>query len=959
MASPLAAEVVLSNALVSWCHALVQIRDPWLSQQIQDATHSPAARQELASWLALRHIQHLGDAHWFLADAWAGQQALEFIRWISQFTPPYKSEQQIEALFRQAPELALQLEDAYLKLDLTALIDEEGSLSTAQILAAQGVEISDEILTWSQQLDIWQALDGLPNPLQEEDALYLPAAADQVNALELILVLHALQYWDDQQAQTWLALFVSQILADYQKLTDFITDVWRIDGWLLEESQWDLEAETYPEALKIATRACQTAGLPAWSKLAVEAPAYPWPAQTSLGERYALNVRACEYPIYMSDFQQPKQMAQDYWPSVSDDLVQDWQVKDAHAVKQLLYWLAGQGHRYLWQLEHQEIRLMDTEQRQAWCEEQGEADQGYAHLMLTFAEQPHLDVAAWDWIRMADIALAAYMAAWFDQATYRTFALTSVYLLAQTYTDWSSMRAAYLRGRSLWAQQDLTAAHTLYARSWDQLNAWPWNPFALAWPYPDHMQAEVDQALADFSAGLTHPEILPTLVASLRDDALLAHLPLQGLAAAHLPISKQRIQEGRSYLQEVLHFNVEDTQLPMTEAHLPLLTRFWVHTQVEHLDQLTQMPASFPRLPDNLRPSDEHLALWQQTQKALSQLKNQTSGVYLAEKYSFYLLKAWESQTFTAEALAALLQQTQDYLHTKYQDAQGLLTAWLAWEQVLGQDDEHPLVRELTWHQQDIGSLFHWLPWPKRQQEVAPAWGHLNTHELARLNLCAPLTGPQWQWPQVGQNVRNQDVHQWLSESYLLHDAQELNHFLGFLRDAGDRQDFIVNYAPFTLNATRLQMELEHFEQQTQLSMEDKVHQQRLRMVQHNALGINDLDLTAWDVAQMIDLAIAGYQIGWLTHMQLEHWLETGCQLAGQQYAGWVEYAEALLAGFYFFASDPDEHHQQLEHFSRRILTLLIGLPPLYGVWLTLPWVGHQAFPSASILHTSPSRLLH
>lgn len=131
--------------------------------------------------------------------------------------------------------------------------------------------------------------------------------------------------------------------------------------------------------------------------------------------------------------------------------------------------------------------------------------------------------------------------------------------------------------------------------------------------------------------------------------------------------------------------------------------------------------------------------------------------------------------------------------------------------------------------------------------------------------------------------------------------------------------------------------------------------------MKHNSLGINDVDLTAWDMVQLVDLAVAGYQLDWLDDAQLKGWLAKVRQLIIEEYYGWEDFARALLAGYNFFMNESEQRAELLETFSQRLLSLLIAVPPQVGLWYTLAWPGERAreWNQASTALTTAKQRLH
>jgi len=106
--------------------------------------------------------------------------------------------------------------------------------------------------------------------------------------------------------------------------------------------------------------------------------------------------------------------------------------------------------------------------------------------------------------------------------------------------------------------------------------------------------------------------------------------------------------------------------------------------------------------------------------------------------------------------------------------------------------------------------------------------------------------------------------------------------------------------------------------------------------------------MAAWDIAQAVDLAIAGRQLGWLEEGEFGSLLERAHALAAEHYSGWEAYACGLYAGFSFFMGDTPEREAFLSSFRQVLVAWLAGSPALAGPWASLD------FPGARPRHWAP-----
>ncbi|WP_162299639.1 YbeU/YbeR family protein [Marinospirillum perlucidum] len=745
-----------------------------------------------------------------------------------------------------------------------------------------------------------------------------------LTSIQVIQALDRLHWLDADESQAWLGLFARRLQQTFPQAAA-----------LLEE----LESKNYPQ---VRLQKLQAADWTRWHE-ELDIPWIACPDRVTLPPElqvrstpigYALAVRSSSFVIYRQPLKDPESLRERFWPDVKSTLNTYWQVHTANDCLQLIFWLGGQGQRYAWQLDYQWLRTAEEEDKSNWYRELPEGFEGYAQLLeeKVATGGDELDVAAWDWVRMADLALAGYLAGYLSATQWRSFALVALWLLRSRYSSWEALADSYLLGYQLWqTQTDFSLSPELEV-TWQQLLTLPFSPLkqldwqALSLDHPDFRDA-----LSFYSQQLDDPLMLGSLLASLRDDVSL----LTGLALDDLPSSRKN--EARDYLFAGLDIH-PDEQLTAT------LARFWQPGRVHHYDQLAlnSRVGKQPLLPDNLAAVEAVWETWREQAPQLAQLVAHPAGIIMAEKYAFYLVKALETDHYPLEEIQQLALALKDYLSWHYSSALDLLQAWQAWDRVLGQDsEERPLSNELNWHLQDAGSLFRFLPWKRPPARLVEPGKPVSEADLATLNLVGPLTGLHWSWPEKLPQHPRQELKNLLQDTHLFQDAGDLKDYLNHLLVAGDRQEYMIVFSPFTLNSQRLEHEIEA-QQQEGRDDEQEGYYQRLLRVRDNVLGVNDVDLTAWDMAQLVDLAVAGYQLDWLSDAELREWLGKARSLITREYTGWSDFAQALLAGYNFFMHETEKREELLEVFSQRLLSLLIAVPAQAGLWYTLAWPGDR-----------------
>lgn len=763
------------------------------------------------------------------------------------------------------------------------------------------------------------------------------------NALLVLSAMQRLHWLDVAESRAWQACFalrLQQQCATPAILLQQLTQQGLSAARLKHLQQADLSCWQQP--------ICGEQGVLHLDQLLRQLPEPLQVRKTPLG--YALAVRSSSFVIYRQPLNERESLRQRFWPDVEATLNEYWQVHSASDCRQLLYWLGGQGQRYAWQLDFLWLQQASEEDREVWHKELPEGYESYGELLETRDPDAGMDVAAWDWVRMADLALAGYLAGYLTQTEWRTFALVAVWLLRTQYDSWQQLAESYRLGYSIWQTQTEFSLSPELEQTWALLFESPFSPIhqldwnALSLDHPDFRDA-----IHQYSVGLDDPLLLACLVASLRDDACL----LTGLEPQGLPES--RSSEARDYLFAGLDIHPDET---LTST----LARFWQPGRVHHYDQLAlnSRTGKKPLLPTNLAAVPEVWDAWLEQAPLLADLVKHPAGIVMAEKYAFYLVKALETGHYPESEVRQLALALKDFLSWHYAAALPLLKAWQGWDEVLSLGgEEKPLQSELNWHLQDPGSLFRFLPWKRPPARFTEPGKPVSEADLAIMNLVGPLTGIHWSWPEKLPAWPREELKNLLQDTHLFQDGDDLKDFLNHLLHAGDRQEYLIAFSPFTLNPARLDVEIDTHEQEER-DEEQEAYYQRLLRVKSNALGINDVDLTAWDMVQLVDLAVAGYQLDWLNDEELQEWLARVRQLITAEYNGWADFSRALLAGYNFFMNESENRAELLEVFSQRLLSLLIAVPPQAGLWYTLAWPGERARDwnqAATSLSTTKRRL--
>lgn len=746
--------------------------------------------------------------------------------------------------------------------------------------------------------------------------------AQLLAALELVALAGAAEWLPEERARGWVLRLADSITADHADLDawlDALLHARSAEGWVRgDDGFWD---------------ACE-----ALSALEHEGEGITWPfiAEWVARERHdfrlwpdapgerAWRLHAAFAPVVALP------AAPHDWPEAATWLEEVWQIGGRDDLIRCLLWLAGQGHRQAWDLDATRLLQADAAERQAWLEALPGPDAAYGRVLLTFLTQGEpLEWAAWDWLRLVDLAWAGACLGWLDAREAEAFATHATELTQHRYSDWSALVRAYQRGRSLFEGRNRLSA---LERDWRLLLQSPVSPWRTA------LQeligpAERDAARRAMAEWRRAPRHWVLALAAVREPELATR---QGPPAA---VPATRREDALHYLDETLGLHPEEG----AEA----LTRYWLPAQAHHLNQLAA-DAAHGALPSPEtsfgRPGPADL----ECRDALRQASRHAATIHMAEKYAFYLQMAMDTEAFEAAALDRLAEALRSTLCRFYPDARRLLEAWVHWEALLPEAEQPSLTAEVRWHLEDPGSPFHWLDW--RSGEWHEPGPRPTLSRFTAMALVGPLNTPAWGDPPLESAREAVSIREWVDDHYGINGPAELREFLDFLLEAGDRQEYQINYAPYTLNTARLASEIAMLES-GQCSEEDRNHLLRLHRVRDNEDGCNEADMTAWDLAQAVDLAIAGRQLGWLEPAAFGAVLERAHALAAARYSGWETYARGLYAGFSFFMGETPERETFLAGMRQALVAWLTGAPPLGGPWASLD------FPGARPRHWAPMHI--
>lgn len=739
--------------------------------------------------------------------------------------------------------------------------------------------------------------------------------ADQLlGALEWAALAGAAGWLEKPQAEAWAQCVIARIaheFSDFRAWLSACRQALSASGW--QSGADDCFVDAYQA---LATLEAEEEGV-TWEQMRLalgDSPKAPlWPEQPE-----AQSYRLCallrpviSYPASAAD-----------WPDAGTWLAKVWQIHDRAALLTAMLWLSAQGERQRWDIDARQLIEMDRAQRDEW-QRSVLPESPHAVVLATFVSQGEpLEWAAWDWLRLAELAWAGVCCGYLSQQEADHFAAHAAELVSLRYHDWQAVLASYVRGLSLFDGMDRRAATPL-KRQHVLLHSThsPWR-VAIAELLDDSTRHASHAALLEWRGSAYH--WLLALVGVREPDAMLR----QGNAFVALP--EARRMEAAHFLQETLGFHADEGAVAMG--------RYWLPAQAHHLNQLAA-DAAYNVWPPQQTPFGQPAPEFLQERQPLKNASRHAATIHMAEKFAFYLHMALDSQLFEHDALMDYASALQSSLCRFYPHAKSLLNAWLAWERCLPEPEHESLAHEIAWHLEDPGSLFHWLDWrPGEWREPGPRPSL--THFTA-MALAGPLNSAAWSQPQPESPREKSEIAEWVESHYQLHQADELKDFVNYMLDAGDRQEYQINYAPYTLNWQRLEEEIAIIET-GECGVEERQHLARLERVRHNEDGCNTLDMAAWDIAQAVDLAIAGRQLEWLTQAQFAQVLDRVYALAAKHYSGWQAYAEGMYAGFSFFMGETPERESFLAGLRQALVAWLCAAPLLAGPWASLDFPGNK-----------------
>ncbi|WP_353979265.1 YbeU/YbeR family protein [Salinicola endophyticus] len=755
---------------------------------------------------------------------------------------------------------------------------------------------------------LWEsAVDGQQPPLS------------RLAALELLALGGAAGWLESERQAAWLAWLAAEIITAYPSLTRWRAALAPWSDPLLDAAGRALAKRERQgrgvdwQALGRQLEGVQGAPEPLWAESlwgarATFAPVLCWPFTPDPDERLG-------------------------WQRL---LREELDVSGRDALLAGLEWLARQGYRYGWDMDAARLGREGPEEAETWLASLGEQRE-YGQVLVAFlARAEPLEWAAWDWLRLIDQAYLGFGAGWLSAQEAETFAAHGLDLLQQRYADWPAMAHAYQRGRSLFEGRDLCAD---FEADWGRLLGTTGSPWQtpLAHSLDDGRRQQARRVVRERHASA---DAWVLALAAVREPDLATRQQLGE------PLAPARREDAERYLNEVLTLRRDEP--------LAALARYWMPAQAHHLNQLAA-DARHPGAAGSGRVAGER-------RQALKACADHAATIFMAEKYAFYLLMAADSERYALAELQAQARSLAGVLGRFYATPQTLLAAWLTWETLLSPEEapeETGLGDDIAWHLRDPGSRFHWLTpiFDSQWQEPGP---RPSLEQFTAISLAGPLNEAAWQWPLPLAAEDRRALQEWLEHQYALQGAVGLTEFLDFLLEAGDRQEYQINYAPYTLNRRRLAEEIAILES-GDCGEEERVHLLRLRHVRDNACGCNDEDMTAWDIAQLVDLSLAGRQLDWLDDATLTRYLEAAGRLAERHYSSWQAYAEGLYSGFGFFMDDTPERDDFLRRF-REALDAWVGASPLLaGSWASLDFPGrpgrHSTPLHVDVLVGGPHRL--
>ncbi|AVI62755.1 DUF1266 domain-containing protein [Halomonas sp. GFAJ-1] len=743
-----------------------------------------------------------------------------------------------------------------------------------------------------------------------------PGEADRLlGTLEWAALAGAAGWLTQAEATNWAHHVTRRITSEYSDLRAWLGDLRRAlgaKGWetgaddrFIDACQALADLESEGEGITWETLEQALLTLPELKSLWPQMPAaQPW-------RLCALFRPVMSYPANAID-----------WPDAPEWLERIWQVHDREQLLEVILWLSAQGERQRWDIEARELLTMDNAQRLEWQRNVLE-DSPYAPVLNKFvSEGEPLEWAAWDWLRVVELAWAGACCEWLSQDEADALAAHAADLIGRRYHDWYAVLKAYMRGQSLFEGVDRrgmtpNVRHKLLMHASHS----PWkHPLGTLL---DDITRSASRARIKQWRNSPHHWLLA--LASVREpDVMLRQLNPSA------PVAEQRRADAAVYLQDSLGLHAD-------EGH-QALARYWLPAQAHHLNQLAADAVHGVMPPSQTlfgQPTPDEL----QQRNAVKGVSRHAATIHMAEKFAFYLHMAMDSGLFEQAPLLAYASALRSCLCRFYATPKRLLDAWFAWESCLPEPEHDSLINEIAWHLDDPGSLFHWLDW-RHDAWCEPGERPTLSHFTA-MSLVGPLNSAVWSEPQVESPRECADIREWVESHYHLSSASDMQEFLTFMLESGDRQEYQINYAPYTLNNERLNAEIAILES-GDCGEEERHHLLRLRRVRSNEDGCNDVDMAAWDIAQLVDLAIAARQLGWLERKAFADILDRAYKLAADHYAGWQEYAVGMYAGFSFFMGETPERESFLAGFRQAMVAWVCGAPVLAGPWSSLDFPGNK-----------------
>nr|WP_300310829.1 DUF1266 domain-containing protein [Halomonas sp.] len=737
-------------------------------------------------------------------------------------------------------------------------------------------------------------------------------------SLELAALAGAAGWLSHEQACQWGLDTCRSIHSRYADLDAWLEAVRTCRG----AEDWMRGDDGLPEAcLALSTLEAEGDGV-TWALLEAclekKGKARLWPQQA---EDQVWRLRAAFSPVMVTPACELDWVGSERW------LSEVWQIHGRDDLIRAILWLTSQGDRQGWDIDAARLMMLSQEECQTWLESLEPQVVAYGRLLSQYvAKGEPLEWAAWDWLRAVDLAWAGCCSGWLTQQEGTMLATHAGDLVVRRYSDWSALARAYQRGRSLFEGQDRLPQLSM---DWRLLMSSPASPWRGS--LGELLNADVVEAARhSIRQWRSSPRHWVLALASVRDPELSTR---QG---AEPVLSESRVEEARQYL-------IESLELYADEGAKALM-RYWLPAQAHHLNQLAA-DAAHRALPPSRTPFGDPASADLINRDSLSKATRHSATIHMAEKYAFYLQMAMDSQQFSERELIEMASSLRDVLCRFYSSPKQLLEAWATWDSLLPEPEQPTLTVEIRWHLEDPGSLFHWLDWASdtwNEPGERPSLSHFTA-----LALVGPLNTPVWNLPQQESDREGASIRDWIDSHYGLHSSTELIDFVRFLLDVGDRQEYQINYAPYTLNPARLSSEIATLES-GDCNEEERNHLSRLIRVRDNAESCNDVDMCAWDLAQAVDLAIAGRQLGWLARSDFLSVLERAYALASEHYSGWQDYAQGLYAGFSFFMGETPDREAFLASFRQAITAWLSAAPPLAGSWASLD------FPGARPRHWAP-----